>query len=133
MNPIFHPQWQPKPSKTSTKCNIFSCKQPVYSRTNYSFQEMLDKRDIAFDVKLGYGISIQLCTDHYPQIYQDLALPCVLNAGRYQPCVAAPRERVWDMAIEQFIAMHHGVCTNHSTVFSHMIPDSQENSKFQFE
>jgi len=37
--------------------------------------------------------------------------------------VDAPRERVWVMAIEQFVAMHRGVHTNHSTVFSHMIPD----------
>ena len=35
--------------------------------------------------------------------------------------VAAPRERVWDMTIEQFGTTHGGVCTNHSTVFSHMI------------
>ena len=33
----------------------------------------------------------------------------VLNAGRYLSCVATPRERVWDMAIEQFIATHCGV------------------------
>jgi len=33
------------------------------------------------------------------------------------------RERVWDMAIEQFVALHCGVRTNHSTVFSHMIPE----------
>jgi len=64
----------------------------VYSRTNYSFQEMSDKRVIAFDVKLGWGISTQLCTDHYLQIYQELELSCVLNAGRYY--VATPRERV---------------------------------------
>jgi len=33
--------------------------------------------------------------------------------ARYQSVVsvAASRKRVWDMAIEQFIAMHHGVCT----------------------
>jgi len=36
---------------------------------------------------------------------------------------SAQRERVWDMAIEQFVAPHRGVRTNHSTVFSHMIPD----------
>ena len=28
---------------------------------------------------VGQGISIQLCTDHYPQIYQELELPCVLK------------------------------------------------------
>jgi len=33
------------------------------------------------------------------------------------------RERVWDMATEQFVAPHYGVRTNHSTVFSHMIPE----------
>jgi len=27
------------------------------------------------------------------------------------------------MAIEQFVAPHRGVRTNHSTVFSHMIPE----------
>jgi len=29
---------------------------------------------------------------------------------------STPRERVWDMAIEQFVALHHGVRTNHITV-----------------
>jgi len=29
---------------------------------------------------------------------------------------STPRERVWDMAIEQFVAPHHGVRTNHITV-----------------
>jgi len=33
----------------------FYFKQPVYSRTNYSFQEMSDKRVIAFDVKLTHS------------------------------------------------------------------------------
>jgi len=33
----------------------FYFKQPVYSRTNYSFQEMSDKRVIAFDVKHTYS------------------------------------------------------------------------------
>jgi len=37
------------------------------------------------------------------------------------------------MAIEQFVTLHRGVRTNHSTVFSHMIPEVCENSKFQFE
>ena len=32
-------------------------------------------------------------------------------------------ERVWDLAIEQLVAPHRGVRTNHSTVFSHMIPE----------
>ena len=41
--------------------------------------------------------------------------------------------RVWDMAVEQLVAPHCGVRTNHSTVFSHMIPEVCENSKFQFE
>jgi len=36
---------------------------------------------------------------------------------------SAPKERVWDMATEQFVTPHCGVRTNHSTVFSHMIPD----------
>jgi len=39
------------------------------------------------------------------------------------------RERVWEIAIEQFVAL----CTNHSTVFSHMLPgvrDEQEDSNF---
>ena len=36
---------------------------------------------------------------------------------------SAPRERVWDMATEQFVALHRGVRTYHSTGFSHMIPD----------
>ena len=34
---------------------------------------------------------------------------------------SAPRERVWDMDIEQFVAPHHGVQTNHSTLFSHTV------------
>ena len=33
----------------------FYFKQPVYSRTNYSFQEMSDKRVIEFDVKLTHS------------------------------------------------------------------------------
>ena len=33
---------------------------------------------------------------------------------------STPRERVWDMAIEQFVAPHRGVRTNYSAVFSHM-------------
>jgi len=36
---------------------------------------------------------------------------------------SAPRKRVWDLAIEQLVALHRGVRTNHNTVFSHMIPD----------
>ena len=28
-----------------------------------------------------------------------------------------------NLTIEQFVTPHHGVCTNHSTVFSHMIPE----------
>ena len=36
LNPNLHPHWLPKPSKASTKCNIQSCKHPVYSRTNYT-------------------------------------------------------------------------------------------------
>ena len=37
--------------------------------------------------------------------------------------VRAHSEGVWDMATEQCVAPHRGVCTNHSTVFSHMIPE----------
>ena len=33
----------------------FYFKQPVYSRTNYIFQEMSDKRVIAFDVKFTHS------------------------------------------------------------------------------
>jgi len=36
---------------------------------------------------------------------------------------SAPRERVWDLAIELLVTLHRGVCTNHSTIFSHMIPE----------
>ena len=32
--------------------------------------------------------------------------------------------KVWDMAIEQFVAPHRGVRTNHSSVFSHMLPEA---------
>ena len=46
-NPNFHPRWLPKPSKTSTKCNIESCEHPVYSRTNlvtvHRLQEMFHR------------------------------------------------------------------------------------------
>ena len=53
------------------------------------------------------------------------------NYGRHQPPAcehlgrphSALRERVSDMAIEQFVAPHCGVRTNHSAVFSHMIPE----------
>ena len=31
--------------------------------------------------------------------------------------------KVWGMAIEQLVAPHRGVRTNHSTVFSHMIAE----------
>jgi len=44
------------------------------------------------------------------------------NKGVARP-YSAPRERVWDMAIEQFVAPYRGVRTNHSTVFSHMTPE----------
>ena len=48
---------------------------------------------------------------------------------------STPRERVWDIAIEQFVATHCGasVYQYHSTVFSHMIPEVCINWKFQFE
>jgi len=36
---------------------------------------------------------------------------------------SALRERVWDMTIEQIVAPHCEVRTNHSTVFSHMTPE----------
>jgi len=70
----FHPRWLPKPTKTSTKCNIESCEHPVYSRTNlvtvHRLQEVFHKRVAAFDVEPGQGISIALCTDHYLQMYR---------------------------------------------------------------
>ena len=40
-----------------------------------------------------------------------------------QPLFRTEVKRVWDLAIEQPVAPHRGVHTNHSTVFSHMIPD----------
>lgn len=30
---------------------------------------------------------------------------------------------VWDMSIEQFVAPHGGVHTNHRIVFNHMVPE----------
>ena len=36
---------------------------------------------------------------------------------------SAPKEKVWDMAMQQFVSLYCGVRTNHSTVFSHMIPE----------
>jgi len=53
--------------------------------------------------------SIQNILDNY---YSRVARPC-----------SARREGVWDIAIEQFVTLHRGVHTNHSTVFSHMIPE----------
>ena len=78
-NPNFHPRWLPKPSKTSNKCNIESCEHPVYSRTNLvtvdRLQEMFHERVIAFDVEPGRGASIELCSDHYLQMYRQLHQP----------------------------------------------------------
>ena len=45
---------------------------------------------------------------------------CLVSRGQ---TLFRPRERVWDMAIEQLVTPHRGVCTNQSTVFSHMIPE----------
>ena len=50
------------------------------------------------------------------------SLPVVSRGAMARP-YSAPRERVWDLAIEQLVAPHRGVRTNHSTVFSHMIPE----------
>ena len=37
--------------------------------------------------------------------------------------MAKPHSKVvWDMAIEQFVTPQCRVCTNHSTVFIHIIP-----------
>ena len=40
--------------------------------------------------------------------------------------LSALRERVWYMAIEQLVTPHCGVRTNHSTVFSHMLPEIRD-------
>jgi len=51
-NTIFTHNGNQNQVKLEHQMQYFSCKQPVYSRTNYSFQDMLGKRVIAFVVKL---------------------------------------------------------------------------------
>lgn len=47
--------------------------------------------------------------------------------------IFAPRKRIWNMAIQQFVAwLHCGICTNHSGVFSHMLTEVI-NAKFECE
>ena len=48
--------------------------------------------------------------------------PCkvVVSHGQTLFCIEG---KGVDMAIEQLVAPHRGVHTNHSTVFSHMIPE----------
>jgi len=58
-----------------------------------------------------------------PHPHFRLGLTLCMGQSRVARPYFAPRERVWDMALEQLVALHRGVCTNHSTVFSHMIPE----------
>ena len=72
--------------------------------------------------------------DTYQELVGSKAIPSkpfIYIVLRVRP-YSAPRESVWDLAIEQLVSPHRGVRTIHSTVFSHMIPEvCDQRGKFK--
>jgi len=91
------------------------------SRTRWSEEEAMDATRDRLALSLRFSRWGKFITNGWNStesvVYLDRVYSCVARP------YSAPKERVWDMAIEQLVAPHRGVHTNHSTVFSLMIPE----------